>query len=85
MSASAKAAQLTWIYRVLHRMLPEKQEYFTVEISRDEVRLLTKKNGKGIDIIMKEMLTWRQVIGQQWFLTKFCFKHSAGIYGVSSV
>ena len=53
MSASAKAAQLTWIYRVLHRMLPEKQEYFTVEISRDEVRLLTKKNGKGIDIIMK--------------------------------
>ena len=59
-------------------MLPEKQEYFTVEISRDEVRLLTKKNGKGIDIIMKEMLTWRQVIGQQWFLTKFCFKHAPG-------
>lgn len=27
---------------------------------------------------MKEMLTWRQVIGQQWFLTKFCFKHAPG-------
>ena len=27
---------------------------------------------------MKEMLTWRQVIAQQWFLTKFCFKHAPG-------
>lgn len=27
---------------------------------------------------MKEMLTWRQVIAQQWFLTRFCFKHAPG-------
>ncbi len=27
---------------------------------------------------MKEMLTWRQTIAQQWFLTKFCFKHAPG-------
>lgn len=27
---------------------------------------------------MKEMLTWRQVIAQQWFLTGFCFKHAPG-------
>lgn len=27
---------------------------------------------------MKEMLTWRQVIAQQWFLTKFCFKYAPG-------
>ncbi len=25
---------------------------------------------------MKEMLTWRQVIAQQWYLTKFCFKNA---------
>lgn len=27
---------------------------------------------------MKEMLTWRQVIAQQWFLTRFCFRHAPG-------
>lgn len=27
---------------------------------------------------MKGMLTWRQVIAQQWFLTRFCFKHAPG-------
>lgn len=27
---------------------------------------------------MKEMLTWRQVIAQQWFLSRFCFKHAPG-------
>ncbi len=27
---------------------------------------------------MKKMLTWRQVIAQQWYLTKFCFKHAPG-------
>ena len=27
---------------------------------------------------MKEMLTWRQTIAQQWFLTRFCFKHAPG-------
>lgn len=27
---------------------------------------------------MKEMLTWRQVVAQQWFLTRFCFKHAPG-------
>jgi ABC-type multidrug transport system, ATPase and permease components len=27
---------------------------------------------------MKEMLTWRQVIAQQWYLTKFCFKNAPG-------
>lgn len=27
---------------------------------------------------MKEVLTWRQVIAQQWFLTRFCFKHAPG-------
>lgn len=27
---------------------------------------------------MKEMLTWRQVIAQQWFLTRFCLKHAPG-------
>ena len=27
---------------------------------------------------MKEMLTWRQVIEQQWFLTRFCFRHAPG-------
>lgn len=27
---------------------------------------------------MKEMLTWRQMIAQQWFLTKFCYKHAPG-------
>lgn len=27
---------------------------------------------------MNEMLTWRQVIAQQWFLTRFCFKHAPG-------
>lgn len=24
------------------------------------------------------MLTWRQVVAQQWFLTRFCFKHAPG-------
>lgn len=27
---------------------------------------------------MKEMLTWKQIIAQQWFLTRFCFKHAPG-------
>ncbi|MDE7359319.1 MAG: hypothetical protein K2N39_07840, partial [Lachnospiraceae bacterium] len=27
---------------------------------------------------MKETLTWRQVIAQQWYLTKFCFRKSPG-------
>lgn len=27
---------------------------------------------------MKEILTWRQVIAQQWYLTKFCFKNAPG-------
>ncbi len=27
---------------------------------------------------MKEMLTWRQVLAQQWFLTRFCFKKAPG-------
>ena len=27
---------------------------------------------------MKEMLTWRQIIAQQWYLTKFCFKKAPG-------
>lgn len=27
---------------------------------------------------MKEILTWRQVLAQQWFLTKFSFKHAPG-------
>lgn len=28
---------------------------------------------------MKEMLTWRQVVAQQWYLTKFCFKKAPGV------
>lgn len=27
---------------------------------------------------MKETLTWRQTIAQQWYLAKFCFKHAPG-------
>lgn len=27
---------------------------------------------------MKEMLTWRQVLAQQWYLTRFCFKNAPG-------
>ncbi|MBD5507677.1 MAG: ABC transporter ATP-binding protein [Lachnospiraceae bacterium] len=27
---------------------------------------------------MKETLTWRQIIAQQWYLTKFCFKKAPG-------
>ncbi len=27
---------------------------------------------------MKEVLTWRQVAAQQWYLTKFCFKKTPG-------
>lgn len=28
---------------------------------------------------MREMLTWRQVLAQQWYLTKFCFKKAPGV------
>lgn len=28
---------------------------------------------------MKEMLTWRQVLAQQWYLTKFCYKKAPGV------
>ncbi len=27
---------------------------------------------------MKEILTWRQIIAQQWYLTKFCFRKAPG-------
>lgn len=39
--------------------------------------LVELRGWKG-NIEMKEMLTWRQVIAQQWFLTRFCFKHAPG-------
>ncbi len=33
---------------------------------------------KGSYTAMKETLTWRQTIAQQWYLAKFCFKHAPG-------
>lgn len=46
-------------------------------MSQTGALLVELRGWKGNDE-MKEMLTWRQVIAQQWFLTRFCFKHTPG-------